>query len=611
MQPDDMALVREYAASQSEPAFAQLVARHLNFVYSSALRRTGDATLAGDVAQAVFIILARKAGSLAQGWPRRLVANLNPLGGGGAAATSLTGWLYRTTQFAAADAVKQRRRRQQREQEAFMQSNLNGGGDASSQPEIWKQIAPVLEAALDQLNARDRDAVLLRFFENKKLAEVGAALGVSEDGARVRVNRALEKLRQQFAKHGVDSTADAITSSIAAHSIQIAPAALATAVTVAAKGAAISTSTLTLVKGALKIMAWTKIKTTVVVGAVALLAAGTAWQQYQIHRDGHGLVTLRAVNAPLDEVIRNIERQSGQAIAWNQRLHGPVTLNVKNMPLAQVLNQLILQTGAYWTVDYAVFDSKSALHKLETALQGEMELRDAGWTNLSCGPLGVQLTIRSAGYLPSGVFGRSVSQGRVGTPGAVPVRMTVVTPEQFTPAPSEEMTNLRAAFLARTSPDGPGKKEAIAAAEKAVSESKLKRGDPQEVIRQAVRDGTNDGVLAPERMLADLQLLPRIKAAVPVAATPEKAAQLAKQAHASWATIYTLRQSPLAQFGITLVHRGEPDPNPPSSSPFQRRVTNATQLAQRIQQEETMGLTLTPELRARRNEALAKLKENH
>jgi hypothetical protein len=189
--------------------------------------------------------------------------------------------------------------------------------------------------------------------------------------------------------------------------------------------------------------------------------------------------------------------------------------------------------------------------------------------------------------------------------------MTVVTPLQLTPATPEETTNIRALFLARTSPEGPGKKEAIAAADNALSEARLKRGVPQEVIRQAVRNGTNDGVLAPERMLADLQLLPRIQATVPVAATPEKAAQLAKKAHASWATIYTLRQSPLTQFGITLVHRGEPDPNPPSSSPSWGRVTNATQVAQRIQQQETMRLTLTPEKRALRNQALAKLKQDH
>jgi RNA polymerase sigma factor (sigma-70 family) len=256
MDSDDMALVREFAASQSEPAFAQLVARHLDFVYSSALRRTGDAQLAEEVAQVVFIILARKAGKLGAG-------------------TVLTGWLYRATQYVATATLRQARRRQQREQEAYMQSTLN----PPEADETWKQIAPLLEAALDKLNTRDRDAVLLRFFQDKTLAEVGAALGVSEDGARVRVNRALDKLRKLFARRGVDSTADAITGAISGNSVQIAPATLAktvTAVAIAKGGAAASTSTLTLVKGALKIMAWTKAKTAIVASTCVLLAAGTA-----------------------------------------------------------------------------------------------------------------------------------------------------------------------------------------------------------------------------------------------------------------------------------------------------------------------------------------------
>jgi RNA polymerase sigma factor (sigma-70 family) len=118
MMIDDMALVREYAASQSESAFERLVARHLNMVYSAALRRVASPHLAEEVAQAVFIILSRKAGSLG---PK----------------TILSGWLYRTTRYAAADALKMQRRRQQREQEAHMQSlftraALSTGGRAKS-----------------------------------------------------------------------------------------------------------------------------------------------------------------------------------------------------------------------------------------------------------------------------------------------------------------------------------------------------------------------------------------------------------------------------------------------------------------------------------------------
>ena len=250
---DDMALVREFAASQSEQAFETLVSRHVNLVYSAALRQAHDADLAQEITQAVFIILVRKAGSLS---PK----------------TVLSGWLYRAAQFAAKDALKIRRRRQLREQEAFMEGVLQNEPDAA-----WEQLSPLLDEAMARLRDQDRDAIVLRFFENKSLQQVGAALGLEERAAQKRVARGLEKLRAFFAKRGVDSTATGIAERISANSIQAAPVALAKTISAVAitKGAAAGGSTLALVKGALKIMAWTKAKTAIVAGVVVILAGTT------------------------------------------------------------------------------------------------------------------------------------------------------------------------------------------------------------------------------------------------------------------------------------------------------------------------------------------------
>ena len=253
MTTDDMDLVREYAASQSERAFEQLVARHLNLVYSAALRCVNDASLAEEITQAVFIILARKAGSLG---PK----------------TILSAWLYRTARYCAADAIKNKRRRQNREQEAYMQS-LNDSPD----PETWTHIAPLLDAAMGKLGEKEHNAIVLRFFEGRDFKHVGSALGVSEEAAKKRVSRALEKLRLFFAKRGVVSTTAIIGGIVGAHSVQAAPGMLAKSVTASAltQGAAVGASTLTLIQGALKIMAWTKIKTAATVSAVVLLSAGS------------------------------------------------------------------------------------------------------------------------------------------------------------------------------------------------------------------------------------------------------------------------------------------------------------------------------------------------
>jgi RNA polymerase sigma factor (sigma-70 family) len=254
---DDLALLREYARNHSEAAFAALVARHVNLVYSVALRSVRDPQLAEEITQAVFIILARKADSLGD-------------------KTILPGWLCRTARYASANALTIQRRRQHREQEAYMQSILNEAEPAHE--ETWNQIAPLLDGALEQLGQKDHDALVLRFFEGRNFAEVGAALGANEDAAKMRVNRALEKLRKFFTKRGVALSCVAMAGAISANSVQAAPAALAKTISAVAvaKGAAASTSTLTLIKGALKIMAWTKMKTAIVVGACVLLTAGTA-----------------------------------------------------------------------------------------------------------------------------------------------------------------------------------------------------------------------------------------------------------------------------------------------------------------------------------------------
>jgi RNA polymerase sigma factor (sigma-70 family) len=175
----DTQLLEEYVTRNSETAFQSLVNRHLNLVYSTALRQTRNAALAEEVAQAVFILLARKARGLRKA--RNLV---------------LSGWLYRTTCFVAARAVRGEARRQRRETEAFQMQQI------SSTDETWRRIAPLLDEGIEQLDPIDRNAILLRFFQDESLQAVGGALGISEEAARKRVSRSVEKLRAFFVRRG-------------------------------------------------------------------------------------------------------------------------------------------------------------------------------------------------------------------------------------------------------------------------------------------------------------------------------------------------------------------------------------------------------------------------
>jgi RNA polymerase sigma factor (sigma-70 family) len=254
MMSDELRLLREYAAQRSEAAFEALVARHIDLVYSAAWRRTRDASISEEVTQVVFIILARKAASLG---PK----------------TVLSGWLYRTTLYVAADALRSQRRRQLREQEAYMQAIP----DEASTQQAWKELSPLLDEGMARLGRTERDALVLRFFEGHSLEQVGVALGLSEGAAKKRVYRAVEKLRGFFGKRGVVSSAVLLTGAISANSVHAAPAGLAAGVTAAAvgKGAAVGGSTLALLKGALKLMAWTKAKIAAVTAVAVVVTAGS------------------------------------------------------------------------------------------------------------------------------------------------------------------------------------------------------------------------------------------------------------------------------------------------------------------------------------------------
>jgi RNA polymerase sigma factor (sigma-70 family) len=261
---DDQQLLGEFVGRNSEAAFTALVARYVNLVYSTALRFTGNPHHAEEITQAVFIILARKAGGLRRG-------------------TVLSGWLYQTARLTAANYLRGEIRRQRREQEAYMQSTLNGSCDASSQ-ETWSQIAPLLDDAMGRLGETDRNVVVLHFFENKTAREVAAALKLTEAAAHKRVNRVLDKLRKFFSQRGVTLAAAAIAGAVSANSAHAAPVGLAESISAVAvaKGAAAGTSTLTLVKGALKIMAWTKAKTAVVVCVIVAVTATTGVVGYKL-----------------------------------------------------------------------------------------------------------------------------------------------------------------------------------------------------------------------------------------------------------------------------------------------------------------------------------------
>src|SRR5215831_6357584 len=250
---DDIELLGRFVEQHSEADFAVLVRRQIDLVYSAALRQTRNPHAAEEVTQAVFVVLARKAGGLLRH-------------------ATLTGWLYQATRLTAANYLRTESRRARREQEAYMQSLINQPAECPQ--EAWTQTAPLLESAMGELSAEDRDAVLLRFFQNKSLCDVGLELGIKEDAARMRVNRALEKLRRFLTRRDVSLSAAALAGLLATKSVEAAPVKLAASVTATvARGAIPGSSVAVLAKGTLSILAWTRYKIMVGLGTSSAVVA--------------------------------------------------------------------------------------------------------------------------------------------------------------------------------------------------------------------------------------------------------------------------------------------------------------------------------------------------
>jgi RNA polymerase sigma factor (sigma-70 family) len=294
---NDALLLRRYADEGSETAFGELVERYINLVYSAAVRRLRDPQRAEDIAQIVFTALARKARTL----PKDVL---------------LSGWLYRHTCFVAAKAARTERRRQARERQALAMNVLND----HTEPD-WEHLAPLLDDAMRRLAAAERDAIVLRYFEKRDLHSVGDALGVSEEAARKRVTRALEKLKTMFMRRGLTSSTSSLATLLAGQAVIAAPAGLTVSVTGAALAGAATGSGITFTL--LKVMTMTKLKTGIV---GALVAAGVATPLLIQHQ---AQVRLREK----DGVLRQQNDQVARLMTENRRPSS--LLDEANSPLPE------------------------------------------------------------------------------------------------------------------------------------------------------------------------------------------------------------------------------------------------------------------------------------
>ncbi len=285
----DLQLLRAYAARRDEAAFRELVQRHADFVYSAALRQVESDAAARDLTQGVFTDLARKAPDIHDKQT----------------GDSLAGWLHRATRYAALNHLRDVRRRIHNERQAMEQLLTN-----SDSPADWEQIRPLLDEALDSLADDDREALLLRYFNNQDLRTVGAQLGVSDDAAQKRVSRAVERLREFFAKRGVTVGAGGLVVVISANAVQAAPIGLAVAISTAAATITGTTLATTTTATAAKAIAMTTLQKTLLTATIAITAGAGIFQAHEASRLRDQAQTLQKQHT---EQIQQLQGERDQA----------------------------------------------------------------------------------------------------------------------------------------------------------------------------------------------------------------------------------------------------------------------------------------------------------
>jgi RNA polymerase sigma factor (sigma-70 family) len=295
LEVSDASLLRLYARTRSEDAFAQLVQRYMHLVHSTAVRCVcGDSHLAQDICQHVFIQVARRAEALAEH-------------------RALEGWLYTTTRYEACHFVRREQRRRLREKKADLMNGLSDGPEPETN---WGQIRPLLDSAMGTLSHEDREAVVMRFFLKRSFRDISIKLGRTEDAARMRVDRALQKLNRALSRRGVTSTAGAVAGLLSSHAVVAAPAGLAQVVTAAALTSmgGVGGMTFTL----LHLMTTTKFATGIGVALVAL-AVGTSVREISAHARIEA--SLAATNQEIDSRRRHFnELEERLKAATNERV---------------------------------------------------------------------------------------------------------------------------------------------------------------------------------------------------------------------------------------------------------------------------------------------------